>query len=258
MTVHSDLMAAILADPRDDGPRLVMADWLDEHGEPEKSEFIRVQIELAKLPEPDQQTLTVDEAARTWTYCSECLKIGGEQRCRYHALEDRQKELWDAHWLDWFPDFFDPRQISRGFPSSVSMTLRQFVGGPCERCVQGASDYRDRNGEYVGTEPCPHCHNGTIPGLVDTLANRWPVTEVRLTDREPVIVDGTVPYAGWWIWWSGDGTEMASEIPPVIFPKQVRGKVWNFPSRESALAALSQACVSLTRKRAGLKKLKWR
>src|SRR5258708_4056061 len=34
--------------PDDDGPRLVYADWLEEHGECDRAEFIRIQIELAR------------------------------------------------------------------------------------------------------------------------------------------------------------------------------------------------------------------
>jgi uncharacterized protein (TIGR02996 family) len=41
-------IAAICAAPKDDIPRLVYADWLDENGQPEQAEFIRVQCELAK------------------------------------------------------------------------------------------------------------------------------------------------------------------------------------------------------------------
>lgn len=37
------LLAAIHAYPRDDLPRLVWADYLDEHGEPEHAEFVRLQ-----------------------------------------------------------------------------------------------------------------------------------------------------------------------------------------------------------------------
>jgi len=31
-------------------PRLILSDWLDEHGDPDRTEFIRVQCELARLP----------------------------------------------------------------------------------------------------------------------------------------------------------------------------------------------------------------
>jgi uncharacterized protein (TIGR02996 family) len=47
------LYAAILAHPDEDTPRLAFADYLEEHGDPRYAEFIRKQIELAKVPEWD-------------------------------------------------------------------------------------------------------------------------------------------------------------------------------------------------------------
>ena len=50
MTTAADglgLLDAILADPADDAPRLVYADWLDENGQAERAEFIRLQVALA-------------------------------------------------------------------------------------------------------------------------------------------------------------------------------------------------------------------
>ena len=47
------LMAAIIANPDEDTPRLVFADWLDEHGDEHdqaRAEFIRLQIEQHRLP----------------------------------------------------------------------------------------------------------------------------------------------------------------------------------------------------------------
>jgi uncharacterized protein (TIGR02996 family) len=43
------LLQAILEDPQFDGVRLVYADWLEEHGESERAEFIRVQCELEPI-----------------------------------------------------------------------------------------------------------------------------------------------------------------------------------------------------------------
>jgi uncharacterized protein (TIGR02996 family) len=52
------LLRAILATPEDDAPRLIYADWLEENGEEERAEFIRVQCELGSLgfgnPEENQ------------------------------------------------------------------------------------------------------------------------------------------------------------------------------------------------------------
>src|SRR3954454_3163332 len=64
-----DLAMGFLADvverPDDDTPRLVFADWLDDNGQGERAEFIRVQIERARLPKWDgaQVRLRAREAA---------------------------------------------------------------------------------------------------------------------------------------------------------------------------------------------------
>lgn len=49
MSDREAFIAKIIDDPDSDTPRLVFADWLDEHGEPERAEFIRVQIKIANL-----------------------------------------------------------------------------------------------------------------------------------------------------------------------------------------------------------------
>ncbi|MCU0702651.1 MAG: TIGR02996 domain-containing protein [Fimbriiglobus sp.] len=53
---HAAFLAAIVAAPDDDLPRLVYADWLDEQGQPERAEFIRVQCELERCgPDDDRR-----------------------------------------------------------------------------------------------------------------------------------------------------------------------------------------------------------
>ena len=44
MTTADALLASVVASPDDDLPRLVYADWLEENGQPERGEFIRLQI----------------------------------------------------------------------------------------------------------------------------------------------------------------------------------------------------------------------
>jgi uncharacterized protein (TIGR02996 family) len=53
MTPEDAFMAAIIESPEDDGPRLVYADWLEDHGQPERAEFIRLQCELASMSEDE-------------------------------------------------------------------------------------------------------------------------------------------------------------------------------------------------------------
>jgi uncharacterized protein (TIGR02996 family) len=58
MTNDGDaLFRAILANPADDMPRLVYADWLQENGKPERAEFIRLQCEAWHLC-PQYPTIT--------------------------------------------------------------------------------------------------------------------------------------------------------------------------------------------------------
>lgn len=49
----SAFVATILAAPDDDAPRLVYADWLDEQGDADRAEFIRLQVRLAHMAPDD-------------------------------------------------------------------------------------------------------------------------------------------------------------------------------------------------------------
>lgn len=61
------LMAAIIANPDEDTPRLALADWLQEHGDTHdqaRAEFIRLQIEAAQLPEGGAARKVLDASAK--------------------------------------------------------------------------------------------------------------------------------------------------------------------------------------------------
>ncbi|HKA05641.1 MAG TPA: TIGR02996 domain-containing protein [Gemmataceae bacterium] len=62
-------LRSILASPDDDAPRLVYADWLDENGDSNRAEFIRLQIRLARslAGDPDLAELKAraDDLGRT-------------------------------------------------------------------------------------------------------------------------------------------------------------------------------------------------
>ncbi|MFO0823599.1 MAG: TIGR02996 domain-containing protein [Gemmataceae bacterium] len=45
--ISPELEAAVIANADEDTPRLAYADWLDEHGDPDRAEFIRLQIRIA-------------------------------------------------------------------------------------------------------------------------------------------------------------------------------------------------------------------
>ncbi|MBA4191383.1 MAG: hypothetical protein C0467_25670 [Planctomycetaceae bacterium] len=48
MTDREAMLAAIRANPDEDTPRLIHADWLDEHGDGDRAAFIRAQIEAVR------------------------------------------------------------------------------------------------------------------------------------------------------------------------------------------------------------------
>jgi uncharacterized protein (TIGR02996 family) len=61
-------LAAIRDNPEDDLPRLIYADWLEEHGEPARAGFIRVQCELARMAADDsRRAVLVGRQNELWT-----------------------------------------------------------------------------------------------------------------------------------------------------------------------------------------------
>jgi uncharacterized protein (TIGR02996 family) len=64
-SLEKGFLADIVANIDDDTPRLVYADWLEENGHNDRSEFIRVQVERTRLPawDPAQVRLRLREQA---------------------------------------------------------------------------------------------------------------------------------------------------------------------------------------------------
>ena len=90
------------ADPQSDGPRLIYADWLDDHGEPERAEFIRVQCALARLPDDALQRPAL--------------------AAREAVLRDANEARWAAPVAGLVTDW----EFRRGVLDSVSVTPGQF------------------------------------------------------------------------------------------------------------------------------------
>jgi uncharacterized protein (TIGR02996 family) len=51
MSEEAAFLMALKANPADDTARLVYADWLDEHDQPHKAEYLRAVVEVARAPE---------------------------------------------------------------------------------------------------------------------------------------------------------------------------------------------------------------
>jgi uncharacterized protein (TIGR02996 family) len=94
---------AILAAPDDDAPRLVYADWLDEHDQAERAEFIRVQCDLARRPKYDPGRPESENRAR--------------------ALLHRHGAEWAKPVAAITKDY----EFRRGFVAGVSIGARKFL-----------------------------------------------------------------------------------------------------------------------------------
>jgi uncharacterized protein (TIGR02996 family) len=99
---EKDLLAAVIAAPQDDRPRLAYADWCDKH-DPLRGEFIRAQCEIEKLPQNDP---------------------------RYGPLCSRAIQLREAHQKRWAAPLADLTffaHFQRGFPEIVGVKVEQFA-----------------------------------------------------------------------------------------------------------------------------------
>lgn len=63
----------IISDPDNDAPRLIYADWLEEHGRDDRAELIRLQIKLTEL-DPDDK-----EYERIELRCNELIDLNREE-----------------------------------------------------------------------------------------------------------------------------------------------------------------------------------
>src|SRR5262245_14756362 len=91
------LYQAVLDAPDDDAPRLAYADWLDDHGDPDRAQFIRLQCRLARLSTSNANY------HRLWTEASQ-LATRGRRRWLFGRKED-------GRWINW--------HFLRGFPEHV-------------------------------------------------------------------------------------------------------------------------------------------
>ena len=121
----------------DDAPRLVYADYLDGHGESERAEFIRVQVELAILP-PNKPVNCKHAVIEKCIQCeplhersAELLKEWGERWTRelhreFHYFHEPNSTGWEGTAIT-YPGL-DRRspilrwQWSRGFISHITCT----------------------------------------------------------------------------------------------------------------------------------------
>jgi uncharacterized protein (TIGR02996 family) len=99
----ASFLRAILANPADDARRLVFADWLEEHDDHDRAEFIRVQCRLAG---------------------------GDAEPVELPQLRERERQLLVANELRWTAPLHGlvrRARFVRGFPERITLTAEAFV-----------------------------------------------------------------------------------------------------------------------------------
>jgi uncharacterized protein (TIGR02996 family) len=169
MSDRASFLRAIRACPDDDTPRLVFADWLDEHGDPALAEFIRLQVEL----EPIRDQL---------------------DNPRVGELQHRESVLLELHGSDWLESVRDIDAeypafgpvFRRGLPELVCLSLDTFLkrGGelfaacPTVREVS-LFDVAGRGAELAA---CPHLARVETLDIADVGYTESPETSAALCE----------------------------------------------------------------------------
>jgi uncharacterized protein (TIGR02996 family) len=227
-TADSDFAAflqAVLARPDDDLPRLIFADWLDENGQSERAEFIRIGCELATLPDPHQGIDVRAIAGATGKLAC---------RCRWCALCRRWAEL-QATTVEL------NGHRTHGYYAWAPPHLTHPNGGA--RCV-----WEYRRG-FIERVELPAAY---LLEYAAALFAAAPILDVRLSDRRPGVPGGT------WYQPSDGGILADHRLPSELFLRLRGGglaahNMWRrWDTAADAHAALSAACVAWAREQAKL------
>ncbi|MFO0798339.1 MAG: TIGR02996 domain-containing protein [Gemmataceae bacterium] len=137
MTDEAALLAAVVAAPEADTPRLVLADWYDEHDDPDRAEFIRLQVRHSRLaPDEDGRPLEVranellGRNEERWVGPVRHLVLTQQFRRGFIEVVGVQAETFLAHAVD----LFDAAPVRLAF----------FVGAPDQLAAVFASPHFTR------------------------------------------------------------------------------------------------------------------
>lgn len=259
MTEEQSLLAAILAAPDEDTPRLAYADWLGENGRHDLAEFIRVQCELERSDRRDVNLLRqrrLDERRRDMWQLGTRL-VGdpvrwrgkpwdevGEAVERIDYLIGRERELLNKYGREWvpiLPENFEspiggdgrwPYEFRRGFVHSVVCSAADWlshaeaiVWSPTAECgaCRGTGWKVWYKCHAMGKDEhhstCSTCSGTGRVPAPDPPTTHQPVKEVTFTDH----IDPDVHHGmGQW-WQEEDGSIRIKRLPGIRFQIAVVG-----------------------------------
>lgn len=214
MTDRAALLLAVCQEPAEDTPRLVYADCLDDEGEHERAEFIRVQVALANAPTTCDRTFCDGQLV----VCEECREWK-RLRKRASALEAAIREEW--------------LRQSRGWPMIIAYDSAVFRRGFVDEIEVD--------------------HEAWTPEFAAAICRQTPLSRVRLRGMEPVQSGGTGVLDGnpsWdWYRYSGIGVSLINLMADLYpgSPRDVRDWL-EFPTEAAAHDALAHTAAEWGRR----------
>lgn len=221
-------------------------------GRKEWAEFIRVQVELFRLPSKGHgKGPYYRESLRTrerelWP--SVRGAFAGEGAVPVLSLSETPVMLDSDYPGELIFSAQSPIVLIRGGLSSVvRSTLAEWMGGECENC-QGDGTVEDGRHENV-LHGCPDCGGedeidsesgrliccpgtGRTPGIGPILVQRWPIVEVMVTDRRP-------HFAGD-LWWFHNRSDAYQHWPDDCrLPRELLAATGGHFTEAAAFSALS-------------------
>ncbi len=272
-TIRENFIQDIIEHPEDDAPRLIFADWLDENGEPERAELIRVQIRLAELkpgPEEHRKASSMLERYRKGDPVPLRGKTPAVLLLREALLLGNIPMPWLGYPLWAMTDVehiasFTGRPAStsgavlatggRGAATSGNVGDMAFAGVAGARAVfRGTPLFqREFRRGFVDVVSC-RCEHWLQHG--PALVRQHPLREVRLTDREPAAYPGS----NWWYWYGATDPLVSVDHRRIPLPiwqlleahEKDGANLGLWCSKEAAVSALSTACLLWARSQPSL------
>lgn len=136
MPTDADFLAAVIADPDSDGPRLIYADWLEENGDEARAELIRIQCalagatdeELEQHPQSRRNAVLLSQNYDRWTLPLNRILFPGGEADWWQPIRTVLSRAADVLQFGpyWWSDRYVNRllgrnwQFRRGFPQKLN------------------------------------------------------------------------------------------------------------------------------------------
>jgi uncharacterized protein (TIGR02996 family) len=282
--MYEPLLRNITENPFDDGPRLVMADYLEEQGDSDRAEFIRIQVELHGRKRPracsacEGSGRSLIDGTTIWDMmCRRCKGKGfvGGNFERWELVK-REAELLEG-WIEGREGSNCKWWLSAGgvttwaTPKAEKQHMGCHGGWWCPKKHYGSTAARFERG-FVGKIRL------TMEVLLreaEWIFKTWPVTEVEVFGRKPIRelwhvlgfswlpMDGDDSPESMWIGNLDSMNQWTSKTDPHVLPWQIFDLAFGLRTKnvadtdEDCMVWLSRACVKYGREKAGLGVLKW-